>query len=248
MKNILVKERLDKLVVGRGLAGSRERARALIMGGKVLVEGNPVTKAGALVDCDAPITLKAEDIPYVSRGGLKLEAAIREFRIDLRGKTAMDVGASTGGFTDCMLRQGAEKVYAVDVGYGQLDLRLRQDPRVVLLERTNIRYLEREKIPDEIDIATVDVSFISLKTVMPRIVEFIKPGGAIVALIKPQFEVGRGDVGKGGVVRDEKKRTEAVRAVEENMRSLGLSVVGIMESPVRGPKGNIEYLIYLRRD
>lgn len=248
MKNILVKERLDKLVVRRGLAGSRERARALIMGGKVLVGGNLVTKSGALVDCDAPITLKAEDIPYVSRGGLKLEAAIRKFHIDLRGKTAMDVGASTGGFTDCMLGQGAEKVYAVDVGYGQLDLRLRQDPRVVLLERTNIRYLEREKIPDEIDIATVDVSFISLKTVMPRIVEFIKLGGAIVALIKPQFEVRRGDVGKGGVVRDEKKRIEAVRAVEENMKSLGLSVVGVMESPVRGPKGNIEYLIYLRRD
>jgi 23S rRNA (cytidine1920-2'-O)/16S rRNA (cytidine1409-2'-O)-methyltransferase len=146
-----------------------------------------------------------------------------------------------------MLRHGAEKVYAVDVGYGQIDLKLRQDPRVALLERTNIRYLEREKVPDEIDIAVVDVSFISLKIVMPRIVEFVKPGGEIVALIKPQFEVGRGDVGKGGVVRDEKKRAEAVRAVEEDMSSLGLSVAGVMESPLRGPKGNVEYLIHLRR-
>jgi 23S rRNA (cytidine1920-2'-O)/16S rRNA (cytidine1409-2'-O)-methyltransferase len=247
VKNILVKERLDKLVVGRGLAGSRERARALIMAGKVLVGGSPVTKAGALVDGDAQIELKAEDIPYVSRGGLKLEAALREFRIELGGKTAMDVGASTGGFTDCMLRHGAAKVYAVDVGYGQIDLKLRQDPRVALLERTNIRYLERERVPDEIDIAVVDVSFISLKIVMPRIVEFVKPGGEIVALIKPQFEVGRGDVGKGGVVRDEKKRAEAVRAVEEDMSSLGLSVAGVMESPLRGPKGNVEYLIHLRR-
>lgn len=247
MKNIPVKERLDKLVVGRGLAGSRERAKSLIMAGKVLVAGSPVTKAGALVDGDAQIELKAEDIPYVSRGGLKLEGAVREFRIDLGGKTAMDVGASTGGFTDCLLKHGAEKVYAVDVGYGQIDLKLRQDPRVVLLERTNIRYLERDRVPDEIDIAVVDVSFISLRIVMPRIMEFVKAGGEIVALIKPQFEVGRGDVGKGGVVRDESKRAEAVGAVEENMRSLGLSVAGVMESPLRGPKGNVEYLIYLRR-
>ncbi len=234
-------------MVERSLAGSRERARALIMGGKVLVEGRPLTKAGAMVARDATIELKAADIPYVSRGGLKLEAAISEFAVGFVGKTAMDVGASTGGFTDCMLKHGAEKVYAVDVGYGQLDTKLRNDPRVILLERTNIRYLEREKIPDSIDIATVDVSFISLKTVMPRILEFIKPGGEIIALIKPQFEAGRADVGKGGVVRDEVKRLTAVKGVEESMKSLGLSVAGLVECPVRGPKGNIEYLIYLRR-
>jgi len=242
-----VKERLDRLMVERGLAGSRERAKALIMGGKVIVEGAPVTKAGAMVAHDAPITLKAEDIPYVSRGGLKLEAAIREFSIDLTGKTALDVGASTGGFTDCMLKHGAARVYAVDVGYGQMDVKLRNDPRVVLIERTNIRYMEREKVPESVDIATVDVSFISLKTVMPRIMEFVRPGGEIVALIKPQFEAGRADVGKGGVVRDEGKRLEAVNSVEEGMKSLGLAVAGLMESPVKGPKGNIEYLIYLRR-
>ena len=243
-----MKERLDKVLVGRGLAGSRERAKALIMGEKVLVDGIPVTKAGAPVARDASITLKEADIPYVSRGGLKLEAALREFSIDLQGKTAMDVGASTGGFTDCMLQNGAAKVYAVDVGYGQFDLRLREDPRVVLFERTNIRYLEREKIPEDVDVATVDVSFISLKTVMPRILEFVRPGGGIVALIKPQFEVEKADVGKGGVVRDPKKRAEAVRSVEEHMKSLGMTVNGMMESPLKGPKGNIEYLIYLRRD
>lgn len=243
-----MKERLDRLMVERGLAGSRERAKALIMGGKVLVGGSAVTKAGAMVAQDAQITLKEADIPYVSRGGLKLEAAIREFSIDFAEKTAMDVGASTGGFTDCMLKHGASRVYAVDVGYGQLDLKLRQDPRVVLFERTNIRHFERARIPEDIDIASVDVSFISLKTVMPRILEFVRPGGEIVALIKPQFEVGKGDVGKKGVVRDEKKRQEAVKSVEEHMRSLGLSIEGLMESPVKGPKGNIEYLIYLRRN
>jgi 23S rRNA (cytidine1920-2'-O)/16S rRNA (cytidine1409-2'-O)-methyltransferase len=242
-----VKERLDKLMVERGLAASRERAKALIMGGKVLVEGVPVSKAGTMIPPNAPITLKEKDIPYVSRGGLKLEAALKEFSIDFKGKTALDVGASTGGFTDCMLKNGASKVYAVDVGYGQFDAKLREDPRVVLFEKTNIRNLEREKIGDDIDIATVDVSFISLKTVIPCIMEFLKPGGEIVALIKPQFEVGKADVGKGGVVRDDNKRLEAVSSVEEKMKSLGLAVVGLMECPVKGPKGNIEHLIYLRR-
>lgn len=242
-----MKERLDRLMVDRGLAGSRERAKALIMSGKVFVEGNPVTKAGAMVAQDATIELKEADIPYVSRGGLKLDAAIRAFSIDFSGKTAMDVGASTGGFTDCMLKHGAKKVYAVDVGYGQLDVRLRHDPRVILLERTNIRYLEREKISDVIDVATVDVSFISLKTVMPNVLEFVRAGGEVIALVKPQFEVGRADVGKGGVVRDERKRLEAVKGVEEGMKGLGLSVAGLVECPVKGPKGNIEYLIHLRR-
>jgi 23S rRNA (cytidine1920-2'-O)/16S rRNA (cytidine1409-2'-O)-methyltransferase len=242
-----VKERLDKLMVERGLAASRERAKALIMGGKVLVNGVPVSKAGTMIPLNAPITLKEKDIPYVSRGGLKLEAALKGFSIDFEGKTALDVGASTGGFTDCMLKHGASKVYAVDVGYGQFDMKLREDPRVVLFEKTNVRNLEREKIDDDIDIATVDVSFISLKTVMPYIMEFLKPRGEIVALIKPQFEVGKADVGKGGVVRDDNKRLEAVSSVEEKMKSLGLAVVGLMECPVKGPKGNIEHLIYLRR-
>jgi len=243
-----VKERLDKLMVELGLAASRDRAKALIMGGKVSVEGHPALKAGTMVEHDAPVRLKEPDMPYVSRGGLKLEAALREFSIDLSGKTAMDVGASTGGFTDCMLQHGAVKVYAIDVGYGQIDVKLREDPRVVIFEKTNIRYFERSNIGEDIDIAAVDVSFISLKTVMPRIMEFIKPGGEIVALIKPQFEVGKGEVGKGGVVRDDAKRLEAVQSVEENLKSLGLIVEGLMESPVKGPKGNIEHLLYLRRN
>ncbi len=242
-----MKERLDKLMVERGLAASRERAKALIMGGKVLVEGVPAAKAGTMIPQDSAITLKEQDIPYVSRGGLKLEAALKKFSIDFKGKIAMDVGASTGGFTDCMLQHGAAKVYAVDVGYGQFDMKLRKDPRVVLFEKANIRHLEREKIRDDIDIAAVDVSFISLKTVIPCVMEFVRPGGEIVALIKPQFEVGKADVGKGGVVRDDNKRLEAVKSVEEKMKSLGFAVIGLMECPVKGPKGNIEHLIYLRR-
>lgn len=242
-----MKERLDKLMVERGLAASRERAKALVMGGKVLVDGSRAAKAGTMVSRDATITLKEQDIPYVSRGGLKLEAALKEFSIDFKDKVTMDVGASTGGFTDCMLQHGAAKVYDVDVGYGQFDIKLRKDPRVVLFEKANIRHLEREKIGDDIDIAAVDVSFISLKTVIPCVMEFLRPGGEIVALIKPQFEVGKADVGKGGVVRDENKRLEAVKSVEENMKSLGLAVIGLMECPVKGPKGNIEHLIYLRR-
>ncbi len=242
-----MKNRLDKILVDKGLVQSRERAQALIMEGKAFVDGITVTKAGAMVNVDAHIELKGEDIPYVSRGGLKLEAAIRHFNISMKEKIAMDVGSSTGGFTDCMLQNGAKRVYCIDVGYGQLAWKLRQDPRIVLIERTNIRYLERERIPDEIDIATIDVSFISLAKVIPNVLEFLKEDGEIIALIKPQFEVGKGEVGKGGVVRDEAKRLKAVDRVKENLESLGLQTIGVMQSPIPGQKGNIEYLIYMKK-
>jgi 23S rRNA (cytidine1920-2'-O)/16S rRNA (cytidine1409-2'-O)-methyltransferase len=239
-----MKSRLDKILVVRGIAPSRERAQALIMEGKIFVSGIPVTKAGVMVAEDAAIELKGEDIPYVSRGGLKLEAAIKHFNISIKDKIAMDVGSSTGGFTDCMLQNGAKKVYCIDVGYGQLAWKLRQDQRVVLIERTNIRYLEREKIPDDIDITTIDVSFISLAKVIPNVLEFLKEEGEIIALIKPQFEVGKGEVGKGGIVKDEAKRLKAVERVKENLESLGLQTIGVIQSPIPGQKGNIEYLIY----
>lgn len=238
------KERLDKVLFEKGLVESREKARALIMEGKVFVNNIPVTKAGALISVDALIALK-EGIPYVSRGGLKLEAALDHFGIMLEGLTAMDIGSSTGGFTDCMLKKGVKKVYCIDVGYGQLSWRLREDPRVILFEKTNIRYLERERIPDEIDFITIDVSFISLKKILPKAMEFLKAGGQILALIKPQFEVGKGEVGKGGVVRDEGKRMLAVDEIKRFSGEIGLTVSGIFQSPVKGPKGNIEYFIYL---
>jgi 23S rRNA (cytidine1920-2'-O)/16S rRNA (cytidine1409-2'-O)-methyltransferase len=241
-----MKARLDRVLCERGLAGSRERAKALILGGRVLVNRLPVTKAGSMVEEAADIVLKGSDIPYVSRGGLKLKAALDRFGIVLEGKAVMDVGASTGGFTDCMLKEGAGKVYAVDVGYGQFDWKLRNDPRVVLLERTNIRRLEKERVPEEVDFASVDVSFISLRLVLPRVREFLKPGGEAVALVKPQFEVGRGDVGKGGIIRDEARRLQAVEAVKAGAEDCGFRAVGAMESPVRGQKGNVEYLLYLK--
>jgi 23S rRNA (cytidine1920-2'-O)/16S rRNA (cytidine1409-2'-O)-methyltransferase len=242
-----VKTRLDKLLLERGLAKSRERAKALIMEGKVLVDNKPLTKAGVMIEDTSTITLREMDIPYVSRGGLKLEAAVEHFGIVLKDKIVMDVGASTGGFTDFMLQRGAKKVYSIDVGYGQFDWKLRNDPRVVLLERTNIRYLERQKIPDEIDLAAIDVSFISLKKVIPKVTEFLKPNGEIIALVKPQFEVGKTEVGKGGIVREEEKRLKAVDSVSEALKAYGLNTIGVMQSPVKGQKGNIEYFIYLRR-
>jgi 23S rRNA (cytidine1920-2'-O)/16S rRNA (cytidine1409-2'-O)-methyltransferase len=243
----LAKDRIDKLILERGMAPSRERARALIMEGKVLVNGTPVSKAGDLVSADSEIGIRGEDLKYVSRGGLKLEAAVNEFGIRLKGKTAMDVGSSTGGFTDLMLQSGAKRVYCIDVGYGQLAWKLRQDPRVVLLERTNIRHLEKKSIPVAIDIAVIDVSFISLSKVVPHVLEFIAVNGEIVALIKPQFEVGKGEVGKGGIVKDEEKRAAAVGRIREEFESLGLKVNGIIQSPITGQKGNIEYLIYAQK-
>jgi len=242
-----MKERLDKILVDRGIVKSRERARALIMEGNVLVDNAPVTKAGAMINPDSSITLKSEDIPYVSRGGLKLEAAIKHFNVSLENKVAMDVGSSTGGFTDCMLQRGAKKVYCIDVGYGQLAWSLRNDPRIILFERTNIRHLERERIPDIIDIETIDASFISLTKVIPKVLEFLKDGGEILALVKPQFEVGKGEVGKGGIVREEEKRLAAVDSVREEMERIGLQTIGVFESPVAGQKGNIEYFLYLKK-
>ncbi|MDA8431575.1 MAG: TlyA family RNA methyltransferase [Nitrospiraceae bacterium] len=239
------RERLDKLLVDKGLVKSRERARALIMEGKVSVGGVVVAKAGSMVDAASDVVLKEKEIPYVGRGGLKLEAALDHFAVDPRDMTAMDVGCSTGGFTDCLLKRHARKVYAIDVGYGQFDWSLRGDPRVVLLEKTNIRHLEREKVPEQVDLAVIDVSFISLLKVLPRVAEFLAAGGRVLALIKPQFEVGRGMVGKGGVVRDEEKRLSAVDAVREGAAALGFAVIGVCDSPILGQKGNKEYFICL---
>jgi 23S rRNA (cytidine1920-2'-O)/16S rRNA (cytidine1409-2'-O)-methyltransferase len=257
-----LKERLDKILVSRGLVKSRELARALIIEGKVFVDGNKITKAGTLISETSGISLTEESLPYVSRGGLKLEAAIDFFDIDVTGKISMDVGSGTGGFTDCLLKRGAKKIYCVDVGYGQLAWPLRNDPRVVLMERINIRYLdkiiqEQEKrfkghefedlIKSNIDIATMDVSFISLTKVIPAILGFMKEDGRILALVKPQFEVGKGEVGKGGIVREEEKRLKAVEHVQKELEDFGLRTIGIFQSPLPGRKGNIEYFLYMER-
>jgi 23S rRNA (cytidine1920-2'-O)/16S rRNA (cytidine1409-2'-O)-methyltransferase len=240
------KTRLDRLLFDKGLVESRERAKAAIMEGNVTVDGVVVDKAGSLVRPDACIEV-LHKMPYVSRGGLKLEHAIEKFNINVESKKAMDVGASTGGFTDCLLQSGAKKVIAVDVGYGQFSWNLRHDDRIVLLEKTNIRYLKKDILPYELDLITVDVSFISLLKVIPKILEFLCPGGEVIALIKPQFEVDRKDIGKGGVVRDERKRLEAVERIKDTLLAMELEVIGVTESPVKGPKGNVEYLIYFRK-
>lgn len=259
-----MKERLDKVLVAKGLVKSRDMARALIMEGNVFVGGNRVTKAGTLVSATSDIVLRKSDMPYVGRGGLKLEAALDFFHIDVKDKVLMDVGSSTGGFTDCLLQRGAKKVFCIDVGYGQLDWSLRNDPRVVVMERTNVRYLDEilkermnkdkgvrvqydDLIERGIDIATADVSFISLKMVIPEIVKFVKNAGEILALIKPQFEVGKGEVGKGGIVKEEDKRLSAVRGLQEFSEKIGLTTIGIFESPVAGQKGNREYFLYVKR-
>ncbi len=240
------KVRLDKLLLDKGLAESRQKAKALILQGDVLVDDKVMDKAGSLVRVDASLKVR-DKMPYVSRGGLKLEKAISAFGIDIREKVAMDIGASTGGFTDCLLKNGIKRVYAIDVGYGQIDWRLRNDKRVILFERTNIRYLEKDAIPERIDIITIDVSFISLLKVIPKALDFLSPKGEIIALIKPQFELQKKDVGKGGVVRNESKRLEAVEKVKEGIKVMGLDVMSIFESPIHGPKGNIEYFIHLKR-
>jgi 23S rRNA (cytidine1920-2'-O)/16S rRNA (cytidine1409-2'-O)-methyltransferase len=242
----LKKSRLDILLFEKGLVESREKAKAVILEGSVLVNGIVVDKAGALVRSDDEMVV-VKKMPFVSRGGLKLEHAIRHFDIDVSGKTAMDVGASTGGFTDCLLQNGARKVFAIDVGYGQFSWILRTDERVVLFEKSNIRYLDKDLIFDEIDIAVIDVSFISLLKVIPNVLGFLKPCGVIVALIKPQFEAGRKDVGKGGVVRSEEKRLEIIENIKDETGKMGLEVLGVTPSPLKGPKGNVEYLLYLRK-
>jgi len=241
------KLRLDHLVVQRGLADSRSKARAMIMAGVVRVDGKVSDKPGHQVDAAATVTVQKKYPPYVSRGGLKLEAAIEAFKVKLRGLSAMDVGASTGGFTDCLLKRGAAKVIAIDVGYGQFDWRLRNDPRVVLLERTNIRYVTKADLPFEPDGATVDVSFISLRLVIARLTELLAPNSFIIALVKPQFEVGREFVGKGGVVRDQALREKIVKEIEAFSQRLGWRSKGYIPSPILGPKGNQEYLLYLSR-
>jgi 23S rRNA (cytidine1920-2'-O)/16S rRNA (cytidine1409-2'-O)-methyltransferase len=241
-----VKLRLDQLLYKKGITESREKARALILEGKVIVNGQKIEKPGTMVDENVEITICGQPLSYVSRGGLKLEAALKAFSIDVKDKIAMDVGASTGGFTDCLIQHGAKRVYAVDVGYGQLAWKLRTDPRVIPVERTNIRYMNKDSIPEDIDIVTVDVSFISLKLVIPKVIEFLKPEGEIIALIKPQFEVGRGDVEKGGIVKSAERRREAVEEIKKFFETIKLRVIGIIESPIKGQKGNIEYLIYAK--
>ncbi|MGQ0674635.1 MAG: TlyA family RNA methyltransferase [Rhodospirillales bacterium] len=243
-----MKRRLDQLLAERGLAGSRAKAQGLIMAGLVFVQGRRVVKPGATVAQDAAIEVKGKQHPYVSRGGLKLAHALDHFKIDPAGKTCLDVGASTGGFTDALLRRGAAKVYAVDVGHGQLDWGLRNDRRVVVLERVNARHLSREQVPEPVALIVCDASFIGLETVLPAPLALAAPGAALVALIKPQFEVGKDKVGKGGIVRDQAAREEARARIE---RWLGAqpqwSVLGTIESPIEGADGNREYLIAARR-
>lgn len=240
-------DRLDTMLLKKGLVTSRQRAQAFIMEGKVWVNGKRAEKSGARIKADAEVEIKGREFPYVSRGGAKLEKALTHWEVKVSGKIFLDVGVSTGGFTDCLLQLGAAKIYAVDVGYGQLAWKLKCDERVINLERNNVRYLTREKLKDELDGAVIDVSFISLKKVIPKVFELIKKGGVIVALIKPQFEVGKGEVGKGGVVKDAKKHKEVIDAISSFARSLALQVIGILESPLLGPKGNKEFFIYLRK-
>jgi 23S rRNA (cytidine1920-2'-O)/16S rRNA (cytidine1409-2'-O)-methyltransferase len=243
----VARERLDKLLVDRGLAGSRERARALVMSGDVLVAGHPQTKPGTLVDANVDIAVRGADHPYVSRGALKLIAGLDAFAIDPGGKIALDIGASTGGFTDVLLRRGASRVYAIDVGYGQLAWSLRRDPRVVVIERQNVRTIDLALVPDPCDLAVIDVSFISLTLVLPKVIELLRPPGGkpIVALVKPQFEVGRENVGKGGVVRDDAIRRGAVDKIRAWAAASGLVAGRDVESPITGPAGNVEYLLEL---
>ncbi|MFH1175197.1 MAG: TlyA family RNA methyltransferase [bacterium] len=272
--------RLDVEIVNRNLAKSRQRAQALISAGLVLVDGKKAIKADQKVSEENKIEIKGKDIPYVGRGGLKLEKALKEFKIDVRNKIAVDIGASTGGFTDCLLQNGAQKVYAVDCGYGQLDWKLRNDPRVVVMEKVNARELEKyfgektplnpplqkgeEKTPsiqsdtspnsfsqrrgdEEINLIVIDVSFISLKMILPVAKKILsEAGGEVVALIKPQFEVGKGEVGKGGIVRDEEKRKKVVEDISNFSKELGFGIIGLTESPITGADGNVEYLIYLK--
>jgi 23S rRNA (cytidine1920-2'-O)/16S rRNA (cytidine1409-2'-O)-methyltransferase len=229
----------------KDLAPSRQRGQALIMAGKVLVDGAIVDKPGTSVSIDADIKVKGEDLAYVSRGGLKLAGALEALKISVQDLVCLDIGASTGGFTDCLLQNGAAKVYAVDVGYGQLAWRLRQDHRVVVIERTNIRHMPADCIPEAADLATIDVSFISLRIVVPAVLKFLKPGGQILALIKPQFEVGKGKVGKGGVIRDAALRESVVNGLIEFFHQLGLTCGPVIPSSILGPKGNQEYILRL---
>jgi len=242
------KDRLDVILAERGFFASREKAKAAVMAGVVFVDGQKVDKAGTPVAADADIYIKENVCPYVSRGGLKLEKALNEFGIELDGVVCTDIGASTGGFTDCMLMRGAARVYAIDVGYGQLDYKLRIDPRVVNMEKTNIRYLDVSLIEDDVSFISIDVSFISLRLVFPVAAAILKNGGSIVCLVKPQFEAGREQVGKNGIVRDPAVHEEVLRNTAGYGRENGLAVRGITFSPITGAKGNIEYLMHLVKE
>ena len=241
------KERRDVRMTAEGLAPSREKARAMIMSGNVFVDGQREDKAGTMIPDTAAITVKGQAMPYVSRGGLKLEKAMQAFGLELAGCICMDAGASTGGFTDCMLQNGAAKVYAVDVGYGQLAWKLRTDERVVVLEKTNVRYLNEELVPELCDFASADLSFISLTKVLESIASRIREEGRMVCLVKPQFEAGREKVGKKGVVREPETHEEVLRMVTDWVQQHGFHILGLTYSPVRGPEGNIEYLLYLEK-
>ncbi len=242
-----MKQRLDILLTERGLASSREKAKAIIMSGIVYVDGQKEDKAGSMFAESVAIEVRGQPLRYVSRGGLKLEKAMTHFGVQPQGKICMDVGSSTGGFTDCMLQNGAVKVYAVDVGHGQLDWKLRNDPRVVCMERTNIRYVAPEDIPDRIALTSVDVSFISLSKVLGPVKALLEPDGQVVCLIKPQFEAGREKVGKKGVVRDRAVHLEVIERVMDDAVSMGFRVLNLEYSPIKGPEGNIEYLLYLQK-
>lgn len=241
------KERLDVLVTQKGILFSRERAKENIIAGKIFVDGIMTTKCGKKVDVSSNIEFKGEDLPYVSRGGLKLQKAINSFGIDLKDKVCLDIGASTGGFTDCMLQHGACKVYSIDVGTNQLDDKLRRDARVVSMENTNIRYLNLESIGELADFASIDVSFISLEKVIPNLLNLLKNDGSVVALIKPQFEVGVGKVNKKGVVKKTSEHVEVIAGVLNLLKGLNVKVINVNYSSIKGPNGNIEYLIYFTK-
>lgn len=245
--NFVTKKRLDQLVVEYGIAESREKAKALIMAGQIYADNQKADKPGTTYGDDVKIELRGNKLKYVSRGGLKLEKAMKAFNLKLDGKITMDVGASTGGFTDCMLQNGAKKVYSVDVGYGQLDWKLRNDERVVNLERTNVRYITEEQVPDKIEFFSVDVAFISLCLVLPPVRNLLADNAEAVCLIKPQFEAGRDKVGKKGVVRDISVHIEVIEKIYNFCLENGFDVLGLDYSPIKGPEGNIEYLIYIRK-
>ena len=241
-----MKQRLDKLLLDKGLAPSRQKAQALIAAGLVFVDGNRADKAGVQYADDCAIEIKGNSCPYVSRGGLKLAAALEHFKIKPQGYVCADIGASTGGFTDCLLQNGAAKVYAVDVGYGQLDWKLRRDARVVVMERTNARHLTKDNFEEPLNLAVIDASFISLKLLIPPLLPLFQGEIAIVALIKPQFEVGKGKVGKGGVVRDSALHQEVIAGISDFAETLDLLTVAVIPSPILGPKGNIEFLAFFK--
>ena len=243
-----MKQRLDVILVNQGYASSREKAKAIIMSGNVFVKGQREDKAGAVFEEEGiDLLVKGNPLKYVSRGGLKLEKALAEFPIELEGLICMDIGASTGGFTDCMLQNGAARVYSVDVGHGQLDWKLRNDERVVCMEKTNFRYMKPEDIEDKLDFASCDVSFISLEKILPPAYELLKEEAAMVCLIKPQFEAGREKVGKKGVVRDKSVHEEVIGKVTEFAAGTGFKILGLTYSPIKGPEGNIEYLLYMEK-